>query len=468
MAADTIQFVDSIQASPTVRLDINDESTWRVRSFLAPPPRLRRSFVSNAMTDGGYVSSSKYDARSLFVEIDLVSSSQDGNAAQLQRLARELDRDGNLLRYQPEGASRPVFFRLFRSDLAALVDMKAVLAFRQLSLELLAEPFALGLRETISIGTVSNNPAAGSNGNYFDITAAQAFGDFPAPLVIRETSMTHSYLTLAARQHGTPSDLIFFKQAESLSLSGMSVPGGGPDAAMSGTGSSNYGRVTMAPGTGGASATWDLSADFNTAAKRVALLGDYRVLIALRRGSVSSTLTLRAVTAYATGATITAPSSATRTVLDLGIFTFGSAPTVGYAPTIGAYGNDYIEVQANWTGSLGGTETLDFDILYLFPADEMFHTHGQATVSSPTDGMMIDSVREQITPVVGDPFSGGYPSTWASIPVTGGWPYLVPNQTNRFYFILNPYPQPSSSVSLSVSLTAHYWPRYAYIRPVAS
>ena len=43
MAADVIQFVSAIDANPTVRLDINDETTWRCRSFLAPPPRLRRS-----------------------------------------------------------------------------------------------------------------------------------------------------------------------------------------------------------------------------------------------------------------------------------------------------------------------------------------------------------------------------------------------------------------------------------------
>ncbi|GGO86601.1 hypothetical protein GCM10011584_09310 [Nocardioides phosphati] len=162
--ADLVRFVDSIVASPTVRLDLNGEATngWYVRSFSAPAPRLRRSMSSNAMRDGISVGSSSYDARTLTIELECIKNDQDSAATELQKLARELDRESNLIMYRPDGASKPVFFKTFRSDLAQIDDVIAQKAMRRFTIELLAEPFALGLPEALPKVTVSNDPALGS------------------------------------------------------------------------------------------------------------------------------------------------------------------------------------------------------------------------------------------------------------------------------------------------------------------
>ena len=105
--------------------------------------------------------------------------------------------------------------------------MKAALAFRQASLEIVAEPFAYGLRETISVGTVNNDPAAGSNGCYFDLAAGQILGDVPAPMLLVATGAPVGRgrgLFLAEKSWDTLSDAQLFHQAESMSISSESPP----------------------------------------------------------------------------------------------------------------------------------------------------------------------------------------------------------------------------------------------------
>ena len=54
MANDVVRFVDSIAASPTTRLDLNDGTTFTLNAaVLADPPKIHGSISSNAMTDGG-------------------------------------------------------------------------------------------------------------------------------------------------------------------------------------------------------------------------------------------------------------------------------------------------------------------------------------------------------------------------------------------------------------------------------
>ena len=123
--ADVIQFVDAPSVSPTVRLDINDDGKWSAREFLPNLPRLRRSQSQNMLRDGGHVAASVYDMRTLVVSLDLNCATQDIAAAEVQKLARELDRETNYIRYQPTDATFPVFFKTYRSDVSNLVRFAA-------------------------------------------------------------------------------------------------------------------------------------------------------------------------------------------------------------------------------------------------------------------------------------------------------------------------------------------------------
>lgn len=162
-----IQFVDSISETPTVRLDVNDGAVWFCTKFKAPPPRLRRSVSQNAMRDGTHVSSSSYDSRTLELELYVLgegvddyerAASADMVGAEMQKLFRELDRSNGYLLYQADAFAKPVFFRLYRSDTADLEELWSVEVAKKFTIELMAEPFALGLRESLGPFRVVNDP----------------------------------------------------------------------------------------------------------------------------------------------------------------------------------------------------------------------------------------------------------------------------------------------------------------------
>ena len=468
MANDVVRFVDAISGSPTTRLDLNDGSTWTLNAAVfAPPPQIRGSISSNAMTDGGFQSSSLYAYRSIHLELMVNAATEDAAATALQSLHRELDRETNLLKWQPNGASSPVFFRTWRTSPVQIVDQPAARSIYYVTLEIPADPLALGLRETVSIGTVNNNPAAGSNGCYFDVTGVK--GDVAAPLMLLMTSYTYDSTTIAVRQHGTPSDLTFFKQAESLTLlTDTTNPGGGPDAAMSGTGTNNYVRTSFATATA-SRLLWNIASDHSTAAKKLALSGTYRIYAAVRRSGTSSDISLQVVySTLSSGSMVATQKTASRQIVDLGLIQLGpTTDSIGYGASNGFDAtNGTLYFVASRTS---GAETLDWDCVFAIPADEETHGHSNVLLVAPVDGFLVDSGNENMVPVVGDPFTTGYVGVPATNPVvTGGWLHVKPNQTNRFYVLMHSQIGHVSTVGLSATFAGSYWPRYLHVRPATT
>jgi hypothetical protein len=170
-----LQFVDSVASSPTVRLDLNDGSTWNMLEGTEfPPPPLRRAVAQTLLTDGGVIPSSAYDLRVLTLVLGLNASTADAAAEALQALFRELDRPANLIRWQPHGVTNPVFFRTFRTSVEAVLRHGQPDNRRKtLTVNIPAEYAAYGLLETpVSGVTVSTNPAAAVNGCFVDVDYA--------------------------------------------------------------------------------------------------------------------------------------------------------------------------------------------------------------------------------------------------------------------------------------------------------
>lgn len=479
--ADLVRFVDSIVASPTVRLDLNGEATngWYVRSFSAPAPRLRRSMSSNAMRDGINVGSSSYDARTLTLELECIKADQDSAATELQKLARELDRETNFLMYQPEGATKPVFFKTFRSELGQIDDVLAQKAMRRFTIELLAEPFALGLRETLGPFTVNSDPAAASNGCYFDVTGV--LGDVAVPMVWQNTSRSPGWQFIAVRQHGTPADLVALIQAEDTTQvtpdTDTSNPGGGPDAAMSGTGTNNYLRTTFATN---ASMAERLSVNVpnpQTTAKQIAIRGTYRCVTIVRRSSDTGVITLQAggsaTGAFMTGKPAETALTTSRQIVDLGLVSFGEpVQTLGHGSTAQPLSAGFITLSASRTS---GTSTLDWDFLCLLPADE-----AQCMIGGPVgiDGgstydEVIDGVQGRANVIAsGNPVTGIGVYDRGVFNFAGSLPVLLPGQTNRIYHLagaglagLEPFTHANADTNV---ITISYWPQYLFVRPAAS
>lgn len=469
MAADLIQFVDSISSSPTVRLDLNDDDPWRCPGFSAPPPRLRRAMSQNAMMNGGFVSSSAYEMRTVSMVLDL-RGTQDVQATQIQLLARELDRADNYLKYQPVGMTKPVFFRVVRSSMTDVEDVESQSPHRKVKVELLCEPFALGLRETLGPYTVNNDPSV-SNGHYFDVSGV--IGDVMAPAVIHDTTGTRIRMNLAVRQHGTPSDMVFFKQAESCTLgTDTANPGGGPDAAMAGTGTNNYVTTSFATtAVMDTRLTWDLGADASTSAKKAAVAGDYNAYAVVRCSNTSSVFNVTwfdSVNNSMDDVTVATPDHQNdRLLVHFGLVTF-PAGQVGYDSDRGADA-PVISIKAE---RVSGAGSLQWDYLLLLPADET--TAILSASSENSVEFVIDGVRDRVSmlnnggALFTDPLA-----VQTNVPkLVGRFPSLIPGRTNRV-FVVTQSPgtngqQPQIEKGDSEALTLYYWPAYLYVRPSAS
>lgn len=448
-----IQFVDSISDAPTVRLDVNDGISWFCQLFNAPPPRLRRSESENSMRDGGVVGSSSYSNRTLEIDLTLVEEADEDWAAQeMQKLWRELDRPQNFIRYWPEWLDKPVFFRTFRSDASELEELWTTPIARNITLEVLAEPFALGLRETLGPYAVNNDPAAGSNPCYVDISGV--IGDVavsPVLLIDPSSPMTTCWIATGANRYVSQLESATPLQADTTN------PGGGPDAVMSGTGTNNYLRTTFATT---ASLVGRVSSNITVEQ------GTYRLLVALRRSDNTSVMTVKgSVSTDEATIVTTLPLTTSRILVDLGVLTtrHTALGTSGYAAA--SNGTTVGEQVTIWAGRTSGSGTLDFDYFALIPANEASLI---ARAASIVQGVVLDGVRDAATSwLSGDPLAGTATADTRAVGMAGSIPTLLPNVTTRLH-LLQAAAVGAHSKSVNTAVTVGYWPRYLYVRPASS
>lgn len=203
----SLAFVDSISASANIRLSLQQGTAgpWNLRdgSRFDPPP-LKRSIPQSLLADGGTPTNAVYDNRTIVLVLQPMQGGKfmtaDPAAAQIQLLLRELDRPYNYLRYQA-GTSSPVFFKTFRSGPDALEFGPLS---REVTVTLLAEPFAYGLEETLSPVTVYNDPNEGTtlNSNPF-------FESVVSPWVANATGGSATFVRSTAQFHeGSASGLL--------------------------------------------------------------------------------------------------------------------------------------------------------------------------------------------------------------------------------------------------------------------
>lgn len=448
----TIQLVDAISASPTVRLDLNDESKWFCETFLAPPPRLRRASSVNAMRDGINVSSSQYDARTLQLGLRLITTTQDLNATELQKLFRELDRETNVLKYQPNGATKPVFFRLYRSDAADLVDMVAQKAGRVTNIDLLAEPFAYGLREDLSQILFTNAATAVSGAlAYQQVTGI--IGDVASPIIAWATREPDT----SAGWYVVRSDRAPILQEVEGWTNGTDTTTVSSDASLSNSGgkSISFGTPTIAP-------------RMTKTGLTLTARGTYRVVAQVRSssGSLTCDFELAAIPPAGTGVLQTVlyttgipVAGTTNEIVDLGLIRFPEA-MVGSTELE----NGIAELDL-YVARSAGSGSLIVDWIGLIPA-------GDDTESAIIDAdysagslatMVLDGIldREYAVDQASPWTAGAVVITTSLIRRSGAYPLLKPNTTNHFVFLRYGV----SGISNSTGLLISYWPKYLHVRP---
>lgn len=455
------KFVDQPVASPTVLLDMNDGGTWRTLSdgFDISPPPLKRSIAQNAMTDGGLVTSAAYDLRELKFQLVLSGASEDARNAQLKALEAELYKPSNLLMFQASGGSFPVFFRTLRSDSFALNREYAPTAWL-VSCDVLAEPFALGIRHDITAGAViTNDPASGTNPGRLDITGVR--GDSPAPAFVRVALGSGTFPTFfwSQRTANNPTSLTVFAQAEAGTL-GTDTTVQANDTNMSGSGS-NYVRTSFSTSS---SLVTRLTVTAPTASDPAALRGRYRVLVKIRMSASGSNFTMRYVqnpsgTNSTSGQQISFDSSAAITTVDLGVIEFpgpGATPvTIGYSGLPAGYATQQLAIQV---GRNSGTATLDMDYVFLLPADERAAQFRRSNWAAGSY-LCIDGPNEMAYGMASGTSPFGATRTvdnnGALSSYFGGWPMLVPGVTNRWYALIGP-----QAASATSTWDISYWPRW--------
>jgi hypothetical protein len=463
MAGEIIQFVDSVSASATVRLDLNT-GPWAVLmdGTSVPPPPLRRAIAQTLLQDGAYLPASAYDTRTITLRLQHVGTSATSAATAVQVLNRELDRETNILRWQPEPLIPAVYFRTFRSpDYDPQIDHG--LDLHHFTIQIVAEPFALGLPVTVTPVAVSNDPA-NAQGKFFDVTSVQ--GDVETPLLVKVpgASVTGKQSLMAVRRRGTPSAQPFLLQAEAMTQ-GTDTATVANNVIYSGSGN-NSSATTFATVT---TSAIRLSTTTFPASPSVDARGTYRVFLRCAGATTGASFGLilrhgvRAINN--SEVTVTQLTGGTyMTMADLGLVQLPE----GYDPvTDGPTG---VATQVNGVPlsvlirRISGSGNFITDYLLFVPADDSLGIMKWGT-SSPSafvfNGISRSMYGLDASGRVSDIQSAGF---------VGAPPMVSPGVTNRVFYINDVSPQNTVNdvVSTTVTVSPFYWPRYLAVRPTST
>lgn len=477
----TWQFVDSIASSPTVRLDLNS-ATGGLMLASEPelsPPDMDRVTTASMLADGEKIPAAAFRNRMIRLPIQLVyQSTTDLAAAKLQALARELVRQpGNILRTII--GSSPMFFRTFPAPDAAYQLMLNAPHWGNATLEIPCEPFGYGLKEVLSQVTVTNNPAAGSNGMFFDVASPK--GDVETPLTLTVGNGTTGLgatgrlrSAFAVRRRGTVANYPLVLQAEAMTQ-GTDTTTQANSASFSGSGN-NWSRCTFATATSGQRRIYT-STTFPTASTDAR--GKYRAFVRGRKTVAGDSIDVRLqwgdVNAVVKGPLISWPGNTGIQYIDLGTMQI----PVGYDPVYD--GESGVEIATDGTyidlyvRRNSGTGNFDMDLLLFLPADD---DAGTGFVKWPT-----------VQPATTDTFvyrGGPSPSVFCLnnlgqvratelIEIASGRGLMVtPNRTNRVFFVRDVGTGTAAagggdSLTATHTIIPSYYPRYLFpLRPVST
>jgi hypothetical protein len=464
----TWKFVDQPVASPTVALDMNrqDGSLFldMGRAFDISPPPLRRSFNTNALVDGAQLTGSSLDNRELKFSLALQGTISQKIALEKLILA-QLAKNRNLLMYKPHPSATPVFFRTLRSDQYAIVNRGGSSEIWSIDCEVVAEPHAIGVRVDHTTGAVvTNDPATGTNPARLDFTGV--LGDSPTPAFVRVApgaagGLKNNPIYLAQR---TGLNFTNFLQAEAVTQRSDTATSAG-DANASGTGNklSTTTFATDATVAGRLSMTW-AEPTYDPDAMR----GRYRVLVRVGTNTTGSTFKIRWAmpggNSFIRGRAVQVTLDSTkRQLVDLGMIAippFETPQSVGYSEL--SVGADDITLYIDAGRVNGGN--LDFDYVYLLPADERLLIFSNQTEDAGNGAayLILDGPQDSVYGMASgtSPFGSTSAARQAYsglglTPRIGGLPILTPGQTNRWYIL-----QESATITSTLTFDVSYWPRW--------
>lgn len=472
----TWQFVDSISGSATLRLDLNSSANgFQVSAdgVDLSPPALRRVTVSSMLSTGERIPASAYANRVLKIPIQFRQTTVDNAADKLQSLARELARPaGNFLKVAL--GSNAMYFRTLPAPDAGWSMVRDLAQYGRATLEIPAEPFGYGVKETLSNATVNNDPASGTNPLCFDIAASTIKGDVETPLYfiapngLIATGRRRSLLTV--RRRGTPSSAPQLKQVDAMTQ--------GTDtstSAMAGSSGGSGSRCTFATNTG---LVTRASTTAFPAAASVDARGSYRVFVRVRQNTATDTMTMRLrwgdANALVSNDSTTLPSTPDTGVwfyVDLGEIQIpgGFDPAEDGPSGVSLSASPiYLSLDAQRNSGAG---SLDMDVLVFFPSDDCTQIIKWPAVSGPTD-LIIDGGSNEVYPRD----AAAAIDTVDQSEVVGGAILVSPGaQAQRVFFARDIGTGTSGTglggdvLTATTTLTPFYWPRYIFaLKPTST
>lgn len=463
----TWQFVaDFLTASPTVSLDINSFSTGLMvgDGYNLDPPKYDKGYAANSLRHGSTVVRSVAQNRTLVIPIQVNTSTRDTAATAIELLGKQIAVD-NFLKVQ--FGSTPVFFRTFANPDYAWEVKKTLTQESRVTLTLEAEPFAYGTRVDAGAFTVSNDPANGTNPCRFDISSVT--GDVPTPLFMLATStgasgapsgLVNKWTHVSTRRRGTPSGYSNLIQAEDMTQ--------GTGAVVTADGAfSNGSKSRIGFGTPGL--TLRLSDTFpGNGTATAEARGEYIVYGRFLKTVPGDTVTVQ----LGYGASSAAPVFNDAKTLPAGAggpytVELGKVPVPPYSDPVnaGPAGGAQLKVLLGFVGlyvaRTAGSGSVDVDWLYFMPADDKtLITRFPATdVTYAMDGTSreggsvysINTALDTINTIASPPqIVGG-----------GGFPELIPGQTNRIHFLRHVDPTGTVDArSDTTTIQCYYWPRW--------
>jgi len=466
------QFVtDMATSSPTVRLDLNSNGMRVLLGWKLGPTLFEKGYASSPLLHGKRPTRATGANQILEIPVEINKSTPALGAQAVEDLVRQLAVD-NILKVQLDGHPNPVFYRTFgNADFAAVVRT-VLIQDATITLSIEAEPFAWGPRVSAGTFTVSNDPAAGTNPCRFDISSVQ--GDVPTPLLLVSTStgssgapsgLVNKWSHIATRRRGTPSSYSNVIQAEDMT--------NGTDAAdVVDSAFSNGNKVRISFATNTTITPVRLSDTFpGNGTSTVEARGEYRVYGRMAMTTGTDTITVKLGYGTSSSAVIyndakVLPGVTNAVWVDLGLVpvpTFSDPVTSGYSgvatkavlPFVGLY------------ASRSGSGNLDVDCLMFMPADDQTlickfpSTDTTYAIDGTTDaGGSVYGVTTALDEVI----STALPP---QIVGGGGFPELIPGQTNRIHFLRNVDPVGSAdAITNTTTFAAYYWPRWReFTRP---
>lgn len=452
MTADIIQFVSSLSASPTVLLDLNDENLWAATLFAPTPAALQRAPGGSMMEDGQPDVATSWANRFVTINLELITPSQDVKAAEVQKLARMLARP-RLLRYQPVGATHPVFFELYRGDIAGLSTIDVTAAAVDLALTIPAKPHAYGLPVIGSASvTVSNDPTAASNPMSFVIDDVRGDDHTPLRLVLEGSMNFNSLLVGATAGAEAPAP---FHSALGETPSGVDPGWTKTNPSDSTAIGGSYRRIVRNSSVGGSSTEFPTI----TAGWADVPFGEYRILARMRSNVATARVQVQGDPQWRT-------VGADWRWIDLGTWRQPS-----FSPLTSPFLDDEARGAGGVTlivsGPIVTDSRLDVDHVMAVPIPGPDDNDGSSTPLWSTESNSTLTV-DGISDVVYYRDAGDAPTvgTWMA---DGGMPHVTPGLTNRVYVVgwrgeSLDIDDPASTITVTWS----YVPRYVYLRPVGS